>query len=130
MVVAASAQTVLKKHALQLLSQATEKVALSIASPFSKDDQSAVKQYPAEREFLLDVSRRNRPIIPAFEFRSPERVSAYLCDRNGEQKRMREERRKAYPRGKEEAVVSAGRVAGHIEKERRDEAYELGIMSP
>ena len=35
-----------------------------------------------------------------------------------------------YPRREEEAVVRASRVAGHIEKARRDEAYELGIMSP
>jgi len=65
------------KHALQpLLSQASGKVALSIASPFPKDDQSVAEQYPAEGEFPLDVSRRNRPIIPAFEFRFSARIHA------------------------------------------------------
>lgn len=64
------------KHVLQALlsSGHREKVALSIAAPFPKDDQSAAEQYPAEGEFPLDVPRRNRPIIPAFEFRSPARV--------------------------------------------------------
>ncbi|KYM79192.1 hypothetical protein ALC53_10356 [Atta colombica] len=113
-----------------LLSKATEKVALSIASPFPKDDQSATEQYPAEREFPLDVSRRNRPIIPAFEFRSPAHISVSMRQKREFVERGTSTTEGVYPREKEKAVVRAGWVAGHIEKARRDEAYELGIMSP
>lgn len=68
---------------------------------YPKDDQSAAEQYPAEGEFPVDVSRRNRPIMRlAFEFRSPARIHARkwrLTEAKGE--RARDELRKANPRG-------------------------------
>jgi len=90
------------------LSQATEK-ALSIAFPFPKDDQSATEQYPAEGEFPLDISRRNRPIIPAFEFRSPAHIGVSMRQKREFVERGTSTTEGVHPRGKEKAVVRADR---------------------
>jgi len=55
-----------------------------------EDDQSIAEQYPAEREFPLDVAKQNRPIMRlTFEFRSPAHI-LYAREQSIRRERERE----------------------------------------